>query len=73
MKRTLASALILGVCSLGLVGCGEESKVEKKETVSTPEGATTTTKSEKVESSGTNPPPSTSGETAKTPEPAPVK
>ena len=41
---TLASALILGACSLGLVGCGEESKVEKKETVSTPEGTTTTTK-----------------------------
>jgi len=73
MKRTLASALILGVCSLGLVGCGEESKVEKKETVSTPEGTTTTTETKKAETSGSNPPPSTSGETAKTPEPAPAK
>jgi len=73
MKRTLASALILGVCSLGLVGCGEESKTEKKETVSTPEGSTTTTKTEKETTSGSNPPPSTPGETAKTPEPAPPK
>ena len=71
MKRTLASALILGICSLGLVGCGEESKVEKKETVSTPEGSTSTTETKKVESSGSTPPPSTSGETAK--EPAPAK
>ncbi len=70
MKRTLASALILGVCSLGLVGCGEESKVKEKETVTTPEGSTTTTTEKKVESSGSNPPTSSSGETAKTPEPA---
>jgi hypothetical protein len=68
MKRVLASALILSaVCGFGLVGCGEESKIESKETVSSPTGSTTTTETKKVDSSGSNPPPSTAGETAKTP------
>jgi hypothetical protein len=57
MKRALASALILGVCSMfGLSGCGEESKVEEKTTTSTPGGSTTETKTDKVETSGGNPP-----------------
>lgn len=66
MKKLLSIALILGSLSpLGLVGCGEEAKVETKETVSTPEGSTTTTETKKVESSGENPPPNTAGEVAK--------
>jgi hypothetical protein len=63
MKRFLTAALVLGVFStFGLVGCGEQSKVEEKQTVSTPGGETTTTKTEKVETSGSNPP-ATTGET----------
>jgi hypothetical protein len=69
MKRVLSSALILGTFlfpALGLVGCGDESKVEKKETVSTPGGTTTTTTENKVKSTGDNPPPNSAGETGKT-------
>jgi hypothetical protein len=68
MKRFLSAALILGaVSTFGLVGCGEESKTETKETVSTPEGSTTTTVEKKVESKGDNPPPNSSGETVTPP------
>jgi len=66
MKRLLSIALILGsVSTLGLVGCGEESKVKETETISTPNGSTTTTTEKKVESQGENPPPNTAGEVAK--------
>jgi hypothetical protein len=68
MKRLLSSALILGLLSfstVGLLGCGEESKVKQQETVSTPTGSTTTTVEKKVESSGSNPPANSAGETAK--------
>ncbi len=70
MRRTLSAALVLGLLSfptVGLIGCSDESKVEKKETVSTPEGTTTTTSDVKVQSSGSNPPANSSGETGKTP------
>ena len=46
MKRILASVLVLSVLSIGLVGCGDKTKVQKKESVSTPSGSqekTTTT------------------------------
>ena len=68
MKRFIASALVLGLLSFtttGLVGCGEETKVKEKETVTSPTGSTTTVNEHKVESSGSNPPPNTSGEKAK--------
>ncbi|MDR3633504.1 MAG: hypothetical protein P4L84_06690 [Isosphaeraceae bacterium] len=68
MKKVISSALVLSLLSFtsaGLVGCGEESKVENKEVVKTPEGTTTTTKSEKIESSGSNPPANSAGEKAK--------
>ena len=38
------------------IGCDNEAKVEKKTTVTTPEGKTTTTASQTVETSGKNPP-----------------
>ncbi len=69
MKRILSSTLILGALLLpvvGLVGCGEESKTGRTETISTPGGTTTTTSEVKVESTGDNPPPNYAGETAKT-------
>jgi ABC-type glycerol-3-phosphate transport system substrate-binding protein len=65
-RRIILSSLVVGVAALfGLPGCGEEAKV--KETVSSPTGSTTTEKT--VTSSGSNPPPNSAGETAKTANP----
>jgi len=53
MKRALASALILSaVCGFGLVGCGEETKTESKETTSTPSGTDTKTVTVKEKTTG---------------------
>ncbi len=68
MKRTVSSALILGLLmfpAVGLTGCGEESKTGQSETVTTPGGTTTTTSETKVKSTGDNPPPTAAGETGK--------
>jgi len=68
MKRSLVCALVVGALSgFGLVGCGDESKVKEKETVSTPTGSTTTTTETKINSSGSNPPANSAGQTATTP------
>lgn len=56
MKRFLASALIVGVSTFGLVGCEDTSKVEKTTTTETPSGTTTETETKKVETSGEAPP-----------------
>jgi hypothetical protein len=48
------------------VGCGEESKTAKTETISTPGGKTTTSTETTVKSNGDNPPPNSAGETGKT-------
>jgi len=57
MKRALASALVVSaITGFGLAGCGEESKVTDKSTVSTPDGSTTVTKETKVKTTGDNPP-----------------
>ncbi len=69
MKRTLSSALILGLLSfpaVALVGCGEESKTGRTETITTPGGTTTTSTETKVKSTGDNPPPNSAGQTGKT-------
>jgi hypothetical protein len=68
MKRFLASALIIGVSTFGLVGCEDKAENKVKETSTGPGGTTTTTIDKKVESSGNNPPANSAGETAKTPE-----
>lgn len=68
MKRLISSALVFGLLSfttVGLVGCGEESKVETKETIKTPGGTTEKTETEKIKQSGENPPPTSSGEKVK--------
>jgi len=68
MKRILSSALISGLLVLpavGLVGCGEESKTGRTETVTTPGGTTTTSTETKVKSTGDNPPPNYAGQTGK--------
>jgi hypothetical protein len=63
MKRSLTTALILGVFStFGLIGCGEESKVKETQEVTTPAGTETKTTENKVETTG-NPPVTPPGET----------
>jgi len=68
MKRILSSALIFGLFvfpAVGLVGCGEETKTGRTETVTTPGGSTTTSTETKVKSTGNNPPPNFAGQTGK--------
>jgi hypothetical protein len=52
MKRFLASALVLSILSIGVVGCGDKTKVEKKSTVSTPGGSTEKTDTTTVKKTG---------------------
>jgi hypothetical protein len=52
MKRILASVLVLSVLSIGLVGCGDKTKVQKKETVSTPGGSTEKTTTQETKTTG---------------------
>ena len=69
MKRTLSSALILGLLvfsAVGLVGCGQETTTGRTETITTPGGSTTTSTETKVKSTGDNPPPNDAGQTGKT-------
>jgi len=68
MKRILSSALIFGLLlfpAIGLVGCGDESKTGKTETVTTPGGTTTSSTETKVKSTGDNPPSNSAGQTGK--------
>ncbi len=68
MKRIMSSALIFSLLifpAVGLVGCGEESKSGRTETVTTPGGTTTTSTETKVKSTGDNPPPNYAGQTGK--------
>jgi hypothetical protein len=52
MKRFLASALIIGVSSFGLVGCEERTEVKKVTEINGPGGSKKITDSEKVEATG---------------------
>ena len=53
MKRFLAAALITGLFSTcTLVGCTEETKEKKVETISTPDGDKKVTSEVKVEATG---------------------
>jgi hypothetical protein len=56
MKRILASVLALSAMSIGLVGCGEKAKTEKKTTVETPEGSKEKTETTETKTTGENPP-----------------
>ena len=52
MKRFLASALIVGVSTFGLVGCEEKSEVKTKTESTTPGGSETVTDTKKIEKTG---------------------
>lgn len=64
MKNLLLTGLALGLMTV-FTGCSDKAVSEKKETVTTPQGSTTTTDTHKVESSGENPPANAEGEKAK--------
>jgi uncharacterized lipoprotein YehR (DUF1307 family) len=55
MKR-IASLLLVCVMAVGMIGCGEKAKTEKKTTTTTPGGTATTTESKEVKTTGENPP-----------------
>lgn len=61
MKRLTATALIVSVASIGLVGCTETTKSSaKQETkIATPGGTTTITTEKEVKKTGDNPPATT--------------
>jgi len=55
MKRFL-SLLLVCVFAVGMIGCGEKAKTEKKTTTSTPGGTATTTETKETKTTGDNPP-----------------
>ena len=57
MKNVTIGILCFSLATMFCTGgCSEESKVQEKTKVSTPEGSTTVSKETKVESTGKNPP-----------------
>ena len=65
MKRFAIICLALSLAVVATVGCDKTATMERKETVTTQDGKTTTTDTHKVESSGSMPPVNASGEKAK--------
>lgn len=67
MKRFLVICTALCLATAVNVSCENKVKTQRKETVDTPGGSTTTTDTHTVESSGNNPPANARGETAEKP------
>ena len=65
MKRLVIACMFLGFAGLMNAGCDKAKTTERKETVTTPGGSTTTTDTHKVESSGAKAPTNANGEKAK--------
>ena len=57
MKRIITFCMLLSLATVFSVGCDKKAEVKKESTVTTPGGSTTVTDSEKVKTSGDNPPP----------------
>jgi hypothetical protein len=59
MKCTIAATLMITLVSLGLVGCGGETKstIKQETKITTPGGTTTITTERDVQKTGDNPPP----------------
>ena len=60
MKRLIVLGMVLSLATAFASGCDNKKKaeVQDKTTVTTPEGSTTVTDTQKVETTGDNPPPS---------------
>ena len=65
MKRFFVLCIAVCLAAAVNVGCENKVKTQRKETVDTPGGSTTTTDTHTVESSGNNPPANAAGENAK--------
>ena len=52
MQRFLASALIVGLTTIGLVGCEEKTEVKKTTEINTPDGTKKITDKQTTESTG---------------------
>ncbi len=62
-QKSIVAVLAASFCFMtGFAGCGEEAKVEKKETVTSPTGTTTTETTQKINSTGSNPPANSAGQ-----------
>jgi hypothetical protein len=55
VRGLLAAALVAGL-GLGSIGCSEETGVKKETKIETPGGTTTHTETDKVKTTGENPP-----------------
>jgi hypothetical protein len=56
MKRLFGLCLALSLVG-AVAGCDKKAEIKKETTVTTPQGTSTTTDTQKVETSGENPPP----------------
>ena len=56
MRKLIVWCAAIVVCMPLSVGCSRKTEVEKRTSVTTPEGETTKTQTTTVESSGNNPP-----------------
>ena len=52
MKRLLASALIVGVSTFGVVGCDQTTQVKDEKTVKTPNGSEKITNTTEIKKTG---------------------
>lgn len=56
MKKVAALCLMLGVGTLGLVGCAEKSSSTTEKKITTPGGTTTIKETTEIKKTGENPP-----------------
>ena len=54
MKYLIAATLILGLSSVGIVGCAEKETAKQTTTTKSPGGSTTTTIEKEVKKTGTD-------------------
>lgn len=59
MKRLTVATLIVGVISIGVIGCTEKSSVKQETKIKTPGGTTTITTEKEIKKTGDNPPATT--------------
>jgi hypothetical protein len=57
MKRFITLCLALSLVAPVVIGCEKANETKREITVSTPQGSTTVTTTEKVQQTGENPPP----------------